>query len=84
MVGFVPRHDVVYYKGFDERGKPVEGTARHWHARILQHETDHLDGTVYVDRMEPRTFMASEDFSRHWGGEPVEVVRAALDSMRKP
>ena len=37
-------------------GRPVAFAARGWQARILQHEVDHLAGTLYVDRMIPRTF----------------------------
>ena len=84
FVAVVGRAKTVRVRCLDHQGEPRTFEATGWHARILQHETDHLDGTVYIDRMESRTFMASEDFSHHWGGEPVEVVRAALDSLRKP
>ena len=84
FVAVVARAKTVRVRCLDHQGEPRTIEATGWHARILQHETDHLDGTVYIDRMESRTFMSSEDFSRHWGGEPVEVVRAALDSLRKP
>jgi peptide deformylase len=83
FVAVVGRARAVRLRCLDHQGEPRTIEATGWHARILQHETDHLDGTVYIDRMESRTFMSSEDFSRHWGGEPVEVVRAALDSQRK-
>ncbi len=82
FVAVVGRAHAVRVRCLDHKGEPRTIEAAGWHARILQHETDHLNGTVYVDRMETRTFMSSEEYARHWGGEPIEVVRAALDSRR--
>uniref|UniRef100_A0A8D2MAR7 Peptide deformylase n=1 Tax=Zonotrichia albicollis TaxID=44394 RepID=A0A8D2MAR7_ZONAL len=42
--------------GVDELGVPVSWEASGWAARIIQHEMDHLDGILYIDRMDPRTF----------------------------
>jgi peptide deformylase len=84
FVAVVGRARAVRVHCLDHAGEPQTIEAIGWHARILQHETDHLNGTVYVDRMERRTFMSSDDYAHHWGGEPVEVVRAALDSLRRP
>jgi peptide deformylase len=50
----------------DHKGKPRTINASGWYARILQHEIDHLHGTLYVDRMLTRTFMTVENFSRLW------------------
>ncbi len=82
FVAVVARAHAVRVHCLDHAGEPRTIEAAGWYARILQHEIDHLDGTVYVDRMEPRTFMDSDEFARHWGGEPVELVRAALDAAR--
>jgi len=84
FVAVVARARAVRVRCLDHAGKPRTIEAQGWYARILQHEIDHLDGVVYVDRMEPRTFMGSDDFAHHWGGEPVELVRAALDAARLP
>jgi peptide deformylase len=84
FVAVVPRARAVRVRCLDHAGEPRTIEAHGWYARILQHEIDHLDGVVYVDRMEPRTFMDSDDFAHHWGGEPVELVRAALDADRQP
>ena len=57
--GFVARAAgarTVGVEALNERAEPVVIDARGWYARILQHEIDHLDGTLYVDRMETRTF----------------------------
>ena len=40
----------------NEHGEPRVIEARGWYARILQHEIDHLDGTLYIDRMDTRSF----------------------------
>ena len=52
-------HDVVL-RGLTPDGDPVEWRASGWPARIAQHEVDHLDGTLYVDRMRTRTLTANE------------------------
>ena len=50
----------------DHKGNARTIKASGWYARILQHEIDHLHGTLYVDRMMTRTFMTVENFSRYW------------------
>lgn len=74
----VRRASGVRVEAFDERGQPVSISARGWYARILQHEVDHLDGTLYVDRMEPRSFTTVENHRRHWAGRQVIDIRRAL------
>jgi peptide deformylase len=37
-----------------------------WYARILQHEIDHLGGTLYVDRMNTRSLTTLDNYTRHW------------------
>ncbi len=48
----------------NERGEEVTINAHGWYARILQHEIDHLNGTLYIDRMKTRTFTTSENLLR--------------------
>ena len=84
FVAIVARAHAVRVDCLDENGKSRTIRASGWYARILQHEIDHLDGTVYVDRMEPRTFMSADDLAEHWSGHDVEEVRAALDAPRRP
>ncbi|CAN6901683.1 unnamed protein product [Brassica oleracea] len=57
----VERHLEVVVTGYDRRGKRIEVNASGWQARILQHECDHLDGNLYVDKMIPRTFRTVEN-----------------------
>ena len=49
--GLVPRYRDIAVKGFDREGKPIELQASGFMARVIQHETDHLDGTVFVDHL---------------------------------
>ncbi|KAL6568064.1 Peptide deformylase 1A, chloroplastic/mitochondrial [Orobanche hederae] len=55
----VERHlEVEEVSGFDRDGQEMKVYASGWQARIFQHECDHLNGTIYVDKMVPRTFRA--------------------------
>lgn len=49
----------------NERAEPITIHAQGWYARILQHEIDHLNGTLYIDRMETRSFSTSENLLQH-------------------
>jgi peptide deformylase len=51
MRGSVPRYRKLRYAGFDERGLPFERVAEDFHARVVQHEVDHLDGILYPMRI---------------------------------
>ena len=51
MRGVVPRYTKLRYSGFDEEGNPIERVAEGFHARVVQHECDHLDGILYPQRM---------------------------------
>jgi len=51
MRGWVPRWRKLKYKGFDEKGKPFEREVEGFHARVVQHEVDHLDGVLYPMRI---------------------------------
>ncbi len=68
----------VRVEALDERARPVSLQARGWYARIIQHELDHLDGMLYLDRMEPRSFSTLENHRRHWARRTVAEVRAVL------
>jgi len=48
--GNVMRHEAVTVKALNRRGKPVKIKSRGWLARIFQHEIDHLDGVLFIDR----------------------------------
>ena len=52
MRGLVPRHSDIRYNGFDQKGNPIEREVSGFHARVVQHECDHLDGILYPFRIE--------------------------------
>ena len=51
MRGIVPRYTRLRYTGFDAEGAPIDRVAEGFHARVVQHECDHLDGILYPQRM---------------------------------
>ena len=74
----VPRYRRVRVDCLDEHGERKTIEAVGWYARILQHEIDHLNGAVYVDRMQSRTLMTIENFTRRWKDAPVEEIKRRL------
>jgi len=81
LAGFsalVKRSRAVTVEYLDERGAEHRVEARGWYARILQHEIDHLNGKLYIDRMEPRSFTNLENMGRHWKNMTIPAVRRAL------
>ena len=72
--GQVPRAKDIVVRGMDREGQPVEFRASGFPARVIQHETDHLDGVLFFDRMrsfETLTFL--EEYQRYWL-EPEDEV----------
>jgi peptide deformylase len=64
--GMVPRHTEILVKALDRDGKPIELRLKNFAARVAQHETDHLDGVLFFDRMKSMdslTFL--EEYSRY-------------------
>ncbi|MFJ8196547.1 peptide deformylase [Streptomyces sp. NPDC096152] len=73
----VARHAEVRLRARDEHGRGVDEVFTGWPARIVQHETDHLDGVLYLDRAEPRSLSSNEAMARHWAQPtPEEAARA--------
>lgn len=56
----------------NERGEEITIDAQGWYARILQHEIDHLNGILYVDRMKTRTLTSGENMGRYWLKKSIE------------
>ena len=78
LAGFtalVPRARKVKVECLDHRGQSKVIEASGWYARILQHEIDHLAGTLYIDRMHTRTFMSVENFNRYWKDKPISEMK---------
>jgi peptide deformylase len=51
MRGLVPRYKQLRYRGFDPAGAPIDRTVSDFHARVVQHEVDHLQGVLYPMRI---------------------------------
>jgi peptide deformylase len=62
----------------NHEGEPVTIEAEGWYARILQHEIDHMHGTLYLDRMYSRSMMTVEHFTRRWNDLPIAEAKARL------
>jgi peptide deformylase len=67
----VPRARTIRVEYLDERAEPQFVQASGWYARILQHEIDHLRGTLYIDRMLARTFTTLDNWTRLHKGKPI-------------
>jgi peptide deformylase len=75
----VRRARAVRVACLDERGEAKVIEASGWYARILQHEVDHLNGALYIDRMHARSFTTMENLAEFWKGKPVSEVKADLE-----
>lgn len=64
--GWVERPSHIRYKGMGIDGKVIERVARGFHARVVQHECDHLDGILYPQRMTDLGKLIFESEIRHW------------------
>lgn len=70
--GRVPRARQIHVRGLDRQGRTLELKISGFPARVMQHETDHLDGVLFLDRMtsfESLTFL--DEFGRYWSREEV-------------
>ena len=72
--GRVPRAQQIVVRAFDRYAKRIELRASGFTARVIQHETDHLDGVLFFDRMkslESLTFL--DEFGRYWSQQEVQA-----------
>ena len=77
--GVVPRHLRVRYRGLGLDGNRIEREVAGFHARVVQHECDHLDGILYPQRMtDHRLLVFTEELQRH----PIDV--AAILAENEP
>ena len=74
----VPRPRAIRVTALNERAEEVEFSTSRWTARIIQHEVDHLDGVLYSDRMEARSFMTAGARGQHWRGTSIADICEAL------
>jgi peptide deformylase len=61
MRGLVPRYTHIKYRGMSEKGEAIERTASDFHARVVQHECDHLDGVLYPMRIQDMRYFGFEE-----------------------
>lgn len=74
----VDRAAVVDLAYDDEHGTARIRRFTGWQARIVQHETDHLAGTLYIDKAHTRSLAAAAEYGEHWAGPGIAEARAAL------
>ncbi|WP_037682161.1 peptide deformylase [Streptomyces griseus] len=73
----VARHAEVRLTGEDEHGRPLDEVFTGWPARIVQHETDHLDGVLYLDRAELRSLSSHQAAAEYWAqATPARAAEA--------
>ena len=78
LAAIVDRALNVRVECLNERGEPITINAQGWYARILQHEIDHLNGTMYIDRMKSRTLTTTENIFQFWKAQTIEQVLAEV------
>ena len=67
MQGLVRRFKKIKYHGYDLTGKKIENEAQGLHARVIQHEIDHLDGILYIKRLaDQKAFGFENEISKYW------------------
>jgi peptide deformylase len=64
--GMVERPTHICYRGVDHEGHRIERVAKGFHARVVQHECDHLDGVLYPQRMTDLKKLIFESEAHHW------------------
>ncbi|GAC1512527.1 MAG: peptide deformylase [Pseudarthrobacter sp.] len=74
----VVRHDRVLLRFEAPDGRGTEQEFAGWQARIVQHETDHLQGTLYVDRAELRSLSSNAEYAANWAEPGIGRARAGL------
>lgn len=74
----VVRHERVLLQFQTPAGLGSEREFEGWQARIVQHETDHLHGTLYVDRAELRSLSGNAEYAAHWAEPGIGKARAGL------
>ncbi len=79
MTGLVPRFTRIRYRGVTPSGGEIDREASGFHARVVQHECDHLDGTLYPMRMRDLTTFGFVDDMKRGAVEPVSSAETADD-----
>lgn len=80
LSGEVPRYRRIRYRGVDPSGQSIERIAEGFHARVVQHECDHLDGILYPQRMKDMRNLAFVDELRRYPPQPAGGAGEGADS----
>jgi peptide deformylase len=78
FMAIVPRAKFVRVECLNEKGEPVEIRAHGWYARILQHEIDHLNGILYIDRALLPTLMTRDEYIKLWKDKSIKEILDGL------
>ena len=76
--GVVPRFRSVTLQFTDPAGASQQRSFEGWQARIVQHETDHLNGTVYVDKVLTRSLCSNGEYLRRWASPSIDEAQREL------
>jgi peptide deformylase len=79
LTGAVPRWRRIRYTGVDATGAPIERIASDYHARVVQHECDHLDGILYPMRMTDLSLLGFDEEIRRSLPQSAAADEEALD-----
>jgi len=72
--GLVSRYDHIRYRGIGPDGEAIDREARGFHARVVQHEVDHLCGMLYLQRMDDMNELLFESEVKHWLKQAEEAA----------
>ena len=73
MQGLVSRYKKISYSGYDLNGNKIESIAEGLHARVVQHEIDHLDGILYTSRLtDKKAFGFEKEIVEFWKNEKIK------------
>ena len=80
--GSVPRYTRLRYEGVDQYGNAIRRDVDGFHARVVQHECDHLDGVLYVDRLGDGDWKTAQKIARKRGwGRPGASWMPGIDDI---
>jgi peptide deformylase len=72
LAGVVPRYNQIRYRAQTPAGEPLDRVAKGFHARVVQHECDHLDGVLYPMRMIDLSKLSFVEEMKRYAGEEAE------------
>lgn len=81
LVAIVPRAKSVKVECLNEHAELIVINATGWYARILQHEIDHVNATLFIDRAKLSTLMTEENYIQHWKEIPIKEIVESLTPL---